>query len=80
MGKGSREAVIKALNYKEFTMYAIKKGSLYVRDMEKGGESSYTSNPAMAKTYATLEEAQKNLCPENEHIVKFHFSHEEWAV
>lgn len=50
-------------------MYAIKKNSLYVRDMQKGGgTSSYTSHPELAKTYQTIEEAKKNCCG-NEHIV-----------
>jgi hypothetical protein len=50
-------------------MYTVKKGSLYVRDMRKGGNSSYTSKIEDAVKYDTYEEAKKNSCG-NETVVQ----------
>jgi hypothetical protein len=47
-------------------MYAIKKGSFYVS--KPGSQNSYTNNPANARKYDTLEQAQRDCCG-NEHIV-----------
>ena len=51
-------------------MYTIKKGRYYVKDTRVWGDkSSYTSNIQKAVKYLTIEDAKRNLCPENERIV-----------
>jgi len=45
----------------------IKKGNLYVS--RPGSEQSYTWRLEEARFYPTRQEAEKDLCPENEMVV-----------
>lgn len=51
-------------------MFVIKKGNLYVA--KSGSGSSYTYDIRKAEIYKTKKEAERNVCPENEHIVSFY--------
>lgn len=50
-------------------MYVIKKGAYFVA--RSGSQSSYSSKVENVKIFETLEEAKRNLCPENERIFQY---------
>jgi len=48
-------------------MFIIMKGAAFVA--KPGSCGSYTRSLPLAHKYATREEAEKNVCPENERVV-----------
>jgi len=49
--------------------FVIMKGNLFVA--ESGHASSYTNDLCSARKFETREEAERNVCPENENIKDF---------